>query len=148
MSEDALLMVLRGLPEKISTGTGRIKNPVHIYRGEEGCTVFEGSVNNFDWKRQLHNFEKLQEVLKRNKEELIVIAAANFPILRWRYPGSHVMKTSFIAVSGSGKCIWYKYEGSSPGDGQNHIYINGKRMKLSAFLNFSEKKQDQFFKEE
>ena len=142
-SEDSLMLVLRGLPEYIPTGApngAKITNPAHMFRGAQNCTIFEGSVNSYSWKHQLDNYTRIQEDLKRNGTELLVVASANYPAERGRL-------TCFVSMSEDGKVVWYKYEGYVPGGGQNHIYIKGRKMKLTTFLDMKVEDQDALFRQ-
>ena len=131
-------------PERFATGVRNttIPNPALVFEGDDGADVFQGVVEDYNFKRQSENFLRLQKVLKANDTELGPIAAATYDGNQG-YQGNykHTSLTRFVSCSKDGRLMWAKYEGKSVGGGQNYVYVAGMRLKLTDFLAQSEEKQ-------
>lgn len=54
---------------------------------------------------------------------------------------------SFVLVAGTSDCIkfiWQKYEGYTSAGGQNHLFANGRKIKMTAFAAMTDDEQDIF----
>jgi hypothetical protein len=132
-------------PERFHTGIRNttIPNPAALYRfSRDAVSVFEGRVEDYDFKQQYSNFFKLQAVLRTNGTKLGPIAVATY-VGDGGYSNNWKPRnlTRFVSCSEDGRLMWEKYEGSSAGGGQNYVFVCGMKIKLSDFLVFSAKVQ-------
>ena len=122
------------LPKRFPTGIRKttIANPA---RGLANALDYQGDVSGYQFGGQASNFLKLQAILKENGTELGPIAASTYPSGSGWY-GDFVGRklTRFVSCSKDGSLMWEKYEGSIPGGGQNHVFMAGRKMKLTGFL--------------
>ena len=51
------------------------------------------------------------------------------------------IRVHFLAKTENDEIYWRKYESESQGSGQNYLYINGKKYKLTAWFSSSKEKQ-------
>ncbi len=114
-------------PEKIPTGAGKsaIVNPAHTPTAK-----YEGDPAQYNFGAQARNYQALAAALARNGKKLDYIAVATAPIGR----------DTFVATAPG--VVWHKYEGSSPAAGQNYLYVNGVKDKLTSFLSATPEEQD------
>jgi hypothetical protein len=105
----------------------RIKNPCFDNDG----ISYSGSITDFSFTQpglnQQSNYDKLQETLIPFGEQLTYIWCCSYTVDRNR--------TTFVAKSQNNNFFWYKYDGPSPGSGQNYLYVYGKKTKLYNWLN-------------
>jgi hypothetical protein len=106
-------------------------------------------LGSFDCDPETHNFHKQTDNYQRIKAILAQFDLKLARVVGSTYEGSpaynswsdhHVRLTTFNATTAelapNGKPLfrWEKYEGGTAGGGQNHVYIAGEKMKLTAFL--------------
>ena len=121
-------------PKRFPTGIRKttIVNPAF---GNKDATDYQGDVSGYVFKGQAQNFLSLQAVLKENGTELGPIAASTYPAETWWYYSSKCRNlTRFVSCSKDGRLMWEKYEGNTPGGGHNHVFMAGRKMKLTGFL--------------
>lgn len=125
------------IPGRIATGFRRttVPNPAVLFNGAEDSVVFQGPVAEYDFLKQTDNFISLQAVLMRNGDEFTQIASA-------KYKGDLHINHRFDVLTKSGKVLWHKYVGHAAQSGQNHIFIHGRRLKISMFLKLDPDQQD------
>jgi len=132
-------------PVRFATGIHKttIANPYTLYSGERGSEVYQGDVGGYDFKWQIGNFLRLNEVLKANDTELGPLVAATYAADHNLYsnPGTTRNLTRFVSCSKDGSLMWEKYEGNTPGGGQNYVYVAGRKIKLTVFLEMEEGQQ-------
>ena len=118
------------------TDKTKIRNPL-AFSGYTG--QYEGNINNFLFKdeglNQQSNFEKIQESLIQFNTKLDYIWSSKFIFPRQR--------TIFIAKSSDNNFYWYKYEGKTAGGGQNSLFINGNKIKVTKWLRMTSEERDQ-----
>lgn len=113
----------------------RINNPCNkasIYK-------YEGELEGFsEWTRQQKmNYEKLQESFNPFDIKLDYIWAGIFG--RTYYYRSKITPVlHFVAKSTDARIYWQKFESQSSSSGQNHLYIDGQKMKLTEWLKMTE----------
>jgi len=117
------------LPNRIPTGLRNttIPNPVDL-KGKRGYrNAYQGSVDGYDFLKQRQNFEDLQARLAESGEMLVEVAGV-------MYDGDNGYNHRFVATNKSGTIVWHKYVGYAAQSGQNHVFIHGRRIKVSVFL--------------
>ncbi len=122
----------------IVTESGRsVPNPAVVCvtgNGYENATQFEGHCDDYNFERQAINFSNLQKVLVANGTKFGPIASAH-------YKGDLHTNHRFVAAAEDGSLFWYKYVAYVAQGGQNHVYVAGRRIKVSVFLNLPDYKQ-------
>jgi len=89
--------------------------------------AYEGAAKGYDFLKQTQNFNGLRTALERNGIKFTEVSA----IL---YDGDRGYNQRFVALTSNPGVLWYKYVGFIAQSGQNHIFIHGKRIKVSYFL--------------
>ena len=121
-------------------GNGSIPNPAKLYEdGRNNAIVFEGNVADYNFKKQLNNFNALNAVLIANGTELTTITAAEFD--GHHYSANNCRQVRFVCLAQNGSLTWYKYAGHNNAGNQNDVYVGGKKMHLSVFLSLEDSKQ-------
>lgn len=131
-------------PKRFATGIRNttIANPAEFHRSRGDATVFEGNVTEYNFKKQFENFTKLQAILQANGTELGPIAAAEFTgYYGYSYNAKPCKQIRFTTCSKDGSLMWEKYAANSSAGNQNDVYVGGKKMHLTEFLNKSECEQ-------
>lgn len=105
------------------TPTYKIINPAH----DSPISHYEGPIENYDFKNQKNNFDKIQKILIELDEPLTYVYAGKFV-------GEKRSKVRFLVQSKNRKIWWRKYEGFSDGSASNTIIMDGKEIKLSNWL--------------
>jgi hypothetical protein len=120
----------------------RLKNPCIEALNNEG-TCYSGPITNFTFKRpglnQQNNYEILQSTLLPFGIQLTHICAGTDTIYGR-------IRTTFIAKSQNNEFFWYKYEGPSPGSGQNYLYVHGEKIKFTKWLSWTVDERINFVK--
>lgn len=126
---------------RIATGVRETTVPV------PGDGVMRKLKPDFDWGGQFKNFTKLNAILARNGLAFTKVARHINPnatpayTVRDRHNKTCTLIT-YLAVC-AGHIVWYKYEGECAGGGQNHVFVNNVKMKLTCFLAKSDHEQDE-----
>jgi len=105
----------------------KVINPVHngtLYH-------YEGSIENYNFRHQQKNYEKLQEILEPYGKRLTYIYVGKFM-------GERREKVIFMAHNDDRSIWWRKYESVAEGSGQNWVYYekdgNIKQIKTTMFI--------------
>lgn len=97
------------------------------------------------WGGQFSNFQQLRTILARNglafKTIGIYVNEKGTPAYTARDRSKNVTLITYLLVC-PGHMVWYKYEGYTAGGGQNHVFVANRKIKLTAFLEFSDDEQD------
>ena len=112
----------------------KIKNPLD----KSDIFSYEGPIEDVDLLQQKTNYMKLQDILAEYDMQLNYIWFAKFS----RYDSSTY---HFVARTEEGNVFWRKYEGKSFGSGQNYIYVNGIKFKLTVILTMTKEDRDELF---
>lgn len=89
--------------------------------------VFQGPAEKYNFRKQAENFIKLKNVLERNGIKFTLASGL-------LYDGDRGYNQRFVVLTDKPGILWYKYVGFIAQSGQNHIFIHGKRIKVSYFL--------------
>ncbi len=116
------------IPPKIARTSGIKPSLANPYFGRKHCALkrqYAGHPAHYpnwsnDWKRRIMAMDKL--LTKNGKQGLEMMYAGTFENEGNRF--------NFMIIGASGNFLWRKYD-PSPGAGQNHVYLNGKKMKTS-----------------
>ena len=124
------------LPERIRTGfrDTTIPNPAYLHRRDKSAKTFVGYANNYNFERQTENFKKLRAVLQANGRDFAEVASAH-------YQGDLHTNHRFVVSTNDGSLLWHKYVGHAAQSGQNHVFISGRRIKVSCFLDLTDVQQ-------
>ena len=112
----------------------KIRNPCF-----DQNNVYSGDINNFSFtdKSRFINQQKNYQLLKDSFETYDIK-------LTYVWSGScNNNLTKFLVKSENSKIFWYKYEGKTPGGGQNSLFINGNKIKLTKWLRMTSEERDQ-----
>lgn len=109
------------------TDTKKITNPLY---SQDKSDVFSyyGDIENIDFEHQTKNYEAIVETLEPFNIELKDIWYAKFT------NSVNQIRSHFLAKSEDGRVFWHKYEAMAPGGCQNKIFIDGKQIYLSLWL--------------
>ena len=115
------------IPPKIARAAGLKPSLANPYFGRKGKALekqYAGHPAHYpywsnDWKRRIM---AMDEFLKNGNQELEMMYAGTF------YNSGN--RFNFMIVGAGGNFLWRKYD-PSPGAGQNHVYLNGKKMKTT-----------------
>lgn len=134
--------------ERFPTGVGKntIPNPARLKNGVN-ATYWEGTdLDAYPFKPVMSkHYAALKQILLRNGLVFEYLGVCSYDgITYYTSRCATVNLVRFVAVAPG--FLWEKYEGNTPGGGQNHVYVAGKRIKLSKFLAFGIKTQDQLLK--
>ena len=125
------------LPERIATGfrNTTIPNPALLSEARKWpAKAFQGKAKDYNFERQTENFKKLRAVLQANGTDFAEVASAH-------YPGDLHTNHRFVVSTEDGSLLWHKYVGYAAQSGQNHVFIGGRRIKVSCFLELEEPQQ-------
>ena len=124
------------LPERIRTGfrDTTIPNPAYLHRRDRAAKTFVGAAKDYNFERQTENFKKLRAVLQANGTDFAEVASAH-------YPGDLHTNHRFVVSTKDGSLLWHKYVGYAAQSGQNHVFISGRRIKVSYFLDLTDVQQ-------
>ena len=120
------------------TRTVKIRNPADESTELEEAVVYEGGIEKYIFNTvQENNLKKIQEIICGFFPKLTTISAVSFNGYRHYLrveTDKPIRLTKFVAWNEDKSVVWYKYEGTTAGGGQNYIYLAGKKMKLTNFL--------------
>lgn len=126
-----------GIPDRVPTGI------------EEGTIPFKhadfyGSPENFKWSSTAvrEQYLILKLAFERNGLTEIKLGAEKVR----RKNDVPMTKIGFVLVAGTitgPKLVWQKYESAAKGSGQNHVFVGGQKIKMSAFMAMSDEQQDE-----
>lgn len=129
-------------PARFPTGVRKttIPNPATLFTLSENATRFQGQVEDYDFKFQAANFLRLQKALNQFGTSLGPIASVTYPAEAGCYYDGTTSRTltRFVSCSKDGSLMWEKYEGNTPGSGQNYVYAGGQKIKLTTFLGYTD----------
>lgn len=97
---------------------------------------YEGPIEDVNLLQQKANYIIIQNILSEYDIKLNHILFAKFS--RESSTAYH-----FLAKSENEKIYWRKYEGNAFGSGQNYIYIDGNKYKLTSFIKMSKEEKDE-----
>lgn len=122
-------------PHRFRTGykNTTIPNPARL-NNYLGMRNFEGDVVGYNFEKQADNFRQLQEVLNPNGIHFTTIASTH-------YTGDCHTNHRFVVLTDNPAVIWVKYVGYAAQGGQNHLYIHGRRIKVSVLLRCTPEQQ-------
>lgn len=105
----------------------KIVNPLYL---PEKSNIFSyyGDINNIDFEYQTNNYKNIVNSLKPFNINLKNIWFAKFT------NSANQVRSHFLAKSEDERVFWHKYESMAPGGCQNKIYIDGKQIYLSQWL--------------
>lgn len=134
-------------PTRFFTGIRNITipNPAWLHRSTNEVSylgrrrhgeakTFEGRCEDYNFDRQAENYIRLRNVLRKFGTDFLYVAAA-------KYTGDLHTNHRFVACSADGSLLWHKYVGFVAQSGQNHVFVGGKRIKVSIFLGLNEEQQ-------
>jgi len=120
-------------------GRKKLRNPCLVAADNEG-SGYSGPIDSFSFKRpglnQEANYQRLQESLTPFNLTLSYVWCGTRTGYR--------IRTIFIVKSQNNDIFWYKYEGPSPGSGQNMLYVHGEKIKLWTWLNWNHETRHDF----
>ena len=96
--------------------------------------VHQGPISGYNFRKQTANKDKLEAVLAQHDIKFTDVAG----IL---YDGDRGYNQRFVVLTTHPKVLWYKYVGYIAQSGQNHLFIHGRRIKVSLFLGLREEEQ-------
>ena len=101
--------------------------PASLHRGEPGAKVFRGPSVTYNFEKQTENYLKLRRVLMTYGKDFNQVSSAH-------YRGDLHTNHRFVVTTVDGSLLWNKYVGFVAQGGQNHVYVAGRRIKVSNFL--------------
>jgi hypothetical protein len=112
----------------------KVKNPCYLCENN-----YMGKIEDFNFKdknrniNQENNYLLLQDTLNSFNLKLLFV---------WAGTDNENNLTKFVVTTENNEIVWYKYEGKTPGGGQNYLYIYGKKIKLTKWLGMSIEERD------
>ena len=136
----------KNIPNRIFTDAqhgNKINNP--YFKGT--IDAYAGDPSGFSWGPQTNNFLAIRKAALRNGLEFNTVYSSTIVYNLSRGRTQNLRTFAVIAGGDSlgGDLVWYKYE-SSPGAGNNYLYIKGKQMATTGFIAMSPAAQDKFLK--
>jgi hypothetical protein len=124
------------LPERIRTGfrDTTIPNPAYLHRRDRAAKTFVGDAKDYSFERQTENFKKLRAILQANGTDFAEVASAH-------YQGDLHTNHRFVVSTKDGSLLWHKYVGFAAQSGQNHVFVKGRRIKVSCFVELTDVQQ-------
>lgn len=122
------------LPARIPTGyKGRtIPNPQFLsYLATE---TYQGPAADYNFRKQTANKDKLVAALAQHGIQFTEVSSLI-------YTGDRGYNQRFVVMTTHPAVMWYKYVGFIAQSGQNHLFIHGRRIKVSLFLGLREEEQ-------
>ena len=97
---------------------------------------YEGPIEDVDLLQQKGNYEKLRASLEPFGFTLNHIWFAKFNHESYKKNGEkyNVVRYHFLVKDETSQIYWRKYEAKSMGSGQNFLYFNGNKYKLTDWL--------------
>jgi hypothetical protein len=99
--------------------------------------TYSGNIESFDFAFQKNNYDKIKQNLEKIGYRLDYVISKTYKAL---YCENYL--TKFIAFNEAKNVVWYKYEGKRLGVGQNMIYINSKKIKVTDFIKMADNELD------
>lgn len=96
--------------------------------------VYQGPVAGYNFRKQTANYEKLVAALVQHSIHFTDVSGL-------LYDGDRGYNQRFLVLTTHPKVMWYKYVGFIAQSGQNHLFIHGRRIKVSCFLAMKEEEQ-------
>lgn len=121
-------------PTRFRTGVKNTTIPNPAILEKDNGKVFQGTADAYDFEKQVDNYQRLRAVLSANNKQFHLVCAAH-------YPDDRGTNHRFVVTTKDGCLLWHKYVGFSAQSGQNHVFIAGRRIKVSRFLEFSSVQQ-------
>lgn len=116
------------LPDRIRTGhmnrTIPVPSRLQLYNVRDR---YEGPAKEYDFLKQTDNYKKLSKALAKYGLQFTDVSAL-------LYEGDRGYNQRFVAMTNHPFVFWYKYVGYAAQGGQNHIWVSGRRIKVSRFL--------------
>ncbi len=127
---------------KLGNTRRKLTNPA-VSRSEiPGAEVFQGKVEDYDFRHQSTNFLRIQKILREAGNPLTFVCGAFFSgdggYYRSYKPAS---LHQFVAGTENHTIFWNKYEGLSAGGGKNGIFFAGYEVYTSSFLDMPPHRQ-------
>jgi hypothetical protein len=95
-------------------GNTKIKSPT-----DDATRSFVGDVTNYDFKYQIDNFNKLNQILQAYGVILKNVVSGSYPV---KYNTTRTL-TKFLVYNDERTVVWNKYEGNVSGGGQNNLLL-------------------------
>jgi hypothetical protein len=137
----------KNIPHHIFTAADhrkKINNP--YFKGT--TDLYAGDPSGFTWGPQTNNFLAIRKAALRNGLEFNTVYSSTI-VYNLSFRGRTQNLRTFAVIAGGdslgGDLVWYKYE-SSPGAGNNYLYIKGKQMATTGFIAMSPAAQDKLLK--
>ena len=96
--------------------------------------VYQGPVSGYNFRKQTANKDKLVEELAPHGVHFTEVSGL-------LYDGDRGYNQRFLVLTNHPKVMWYKYVGFIAQSGQNHLFIHGRRIKVSLFLSLTDDEQ-------
>ena len=117
----------------------KVKSPFTLSNIEK----YEGDICNINFHHQEKNYKLLSDSLAKFNLNLNYIWYAKF-----QTDSKHPIRVHFLARTENSEVFWRKYEAETQGSGQNFLYVNGYKFKLTDWFSFSEEKQKEIILKE
>jgi hypothetical protein len=119
-------------PIRFQTGvkSTTVPNPAVRYAAANRAgtaRTYQGPVDDYNFERQADNFRRLREVLQADCRDFQNVHAAH-------YRGDLHTNHRFVVTTNDDSLLWHKYVGFVAQSGQNHVFVAGRRIKVSRFL--------------
>jgi hypothetical protein len=122
--------VQMNIPKRISVGIGRRTIPFY-------WDDFVGNPEDYKFNKiQAGHYEYMKSILAQAGLEFTLLGAESSKA-RTNWQGAAGTLVRFVAFVGDPQkpdFVWQKYEGGTPGGGQNRVYVAGREMKVSEFV--------------
>ena len=125
-----------GIPNRVATGP---KTTIKFPHSD-----FYGSPEDFKWSTNPieAQYQIVKQSLQRNGITDLILGASHVV----NHDGVQLAKMEFVLIARVNdqiKFIWQKYESVANGSGQNHVFVNDTRMKMSWFVAMTPEQQDE-----
>ncbi len=127
------------LQERFRTGVRNTTVPNPALMSElSGAQVYSGLASQYDFLKQKENHQRLRACLQRAGLDFTLAHAVTFQSdTGWCYENS-IRCHRFVVETTDPGVLWYKYVAGHPGSGQNHLFVHGRRIKVSQFVSTNE----------
>jgi len=114
----------------------RVVNP--CYEPREDDIIWEGKVSEFDFNGEGLNQKGNYAVIKSSLEKYGLVLSYMWVV---KYTSGGQLLVKYLVKCENKNVFWYKYEGKTPGGGNNMLILNGTKIKTTKWIKMSQEER-------